>query len=204
MNTLDGEFYNTNRQNMEKNIKHNLADNIEGFTLYKNDKSPVFKKNVSESDNVKKVQIEYYKELNNYDVMVLNMVKNINNYNNNKMSLLERTKWEDMRDNISSKVKIQYDKLNYILSKIKNELDKLNKQELQLNEQLLEEYYILESSLKKYDSVYSKLHREKLMINYDTSLEEDGELNMKSYNRQYIIWSVIALGMTIGIVKIMK
>ena len=109
-----------------------------------------------------------------------------------------------MRDNISSKVKIQYDKLNYILSKIKNELDKLNKQELQLNEQLLEEYYILESSLKKYDSVYSKLHREKLMINYDTSLEEDGELNMKSYNRQYIIWSVIALGMTIGIVKIMK
>lgn len=204
MNTLDGEIYNTTRQTMEKNIKHNLADSIEGFTLYKNDKSPVFKKNVSESDNVKKVQIEYYKELNNYDVMVLNMVKNINNYNNNKMSPLERTKWEDMRDKISSKVKIQYDKLNRLLSQIKNELDKLNNQELQLNEQLLEEYYILESSLRKYDSVYSKLHREKLMINYDTSLEEDGELNMKSYNQQYIIWSVIALGMTIGIVKIMK
>jgi hypothetical protein len=204
MNTLDGEIYNTTRQTMEKNIKHNLADSIEGFTLYKNDKSPVFKKNVSESDNVKKVQIEYYKELNNYDVMVSNMVKNINNYNNNKMSPLERTKWEDMRDKISSKVKIQYDKLNRLLSQIKNELDKLNKQELQLNEQLLEEYYILESSLRKYDSVYSKLHREKLMINYDTSLEEDGELNMKSYNQQYIIWSVIALGMTIGIVKIMK
>ena len=204
MNTLDGEIYNTTRQTMEKNIKYNLADSIEGFTLYKNDKSPVFKKNVSESDNVKKVQIEYYKELNNYDVMVLNMVKNINNYNNNKMSPLERTKWEDMRDKISSKVKIQYDKLNRLLSQIKNELDKLNNQELQLNEQLLEEYYILESSLRKYDSVYSKLHREKLMINYDTSLEEDGELNMKSYNQQYIIWSVIALGMTIGIVKIMK
>lgn len=204
MNALDGEFYNTNRQNMEKNIKDNLADNIEGVTLYKNDKSPVFKKNVSESDNVKKIQIEYYKELNKYDDMVFNMVKNINNYNNHKMSPLERTKWEDIRDKMSSKVKIQYDRLNHILSQIKNELDKLNKQELQLNEQLLEEYYILESSLRKYDSVYSKLHREKIMINYDTSLEEDGELNMKSYNQQYIIWSVIALGMTIGIVKIMK
>jgi len=204
MNTLDGEIYNTTRQTMEKNIKHNLADSIEGFTLYKNDKSPVFKKNVSESDNVKKVQIEYYKELNNYDDMVFNMVKNINDYNNNKMSPLERTKWEDIRDKISSKVKIQYDKLNRLLSQIKTELDRLNKQELQLNEQLLEEYYILESSLRKYDSVYSKLHREKIMINYDTSLEEDGELNMKSYNQQYIIWSVIALGMTIGIVKIMK
>ena len=42
------------------------------------------------------------------------------------------------------------------------------------------------------------------MINYDTSLEEDGELNMKSYNQQYIIWTIIAVGMTIGIVKIMK
>lgn len=204
MNTLDGEIYNTTRQTMEKNIKHNLADSIEGFTLYKNDKSPVFKKNISESDNVKKVQIEYYKELNNYDVMVSNMVKNINNYNNNKMTPLERTKWEDIRDKISNKVRIQYDKLNRLLSQIKTELDRLNKQELQLNEQLLEEYYILESSLRKYDSVYSKLHREKIMINYDTSLEEDGELNMKSYNQQYIIWSVIALGMTIGIVKIMK
>ena len=204
MNTLDGEFYNTTRQTMENNIKHNLADSIEGFTLYKNDKSPVFKKNVSESDNVKKVQIEYYKELNKYDVMVSNMVKNIDNYNNNKMSPMKRTKWEDIRDKISSKVKIQYDKLNRLLSQIKSELDRLNKQELQLNEQLLEEYYILESSLRKYDSVYSKLHREKIMINYDTSLEEDGELNMKSYNQQYIIWSIIALGMTIGIVKIMK
>lgn len=204
MNTLDGEIYNTTRQTMEKNIKHNLADSIEGFTLYKNDKSPVFKKNVSESDNVKKIQIEYYKELNNYDVMVFNMIKNINNYNNNKMSPLERTKWEGRRDKISRKIKIQYDKLNRLLSQIKTELDSLNKQELQLNELLLEEYYVLETKLRKYDTVYSQLHREKMMINYDTSLEEDGELNMKGYNQQYIIWSVIALGMTIGIVKIMK
>lgn len=206
MNILDGEFYNTNRQIMEKSIKdtYNLADTIEGFTLYKNDKSPVFKKNVSESNNVKKIQNEYYKELNKYDNMVLNMVENISKYNNNKMSPVERTKWEGKRDKISRKIKIQYDKLNRILSQIKTELDTLNKQELQLNEQLLEEYYILETNLRKYDSVYSKLHREKMMINYDTSLEEDGELNMKSYNQQYILWSIIAVGMTIGIVKIMK
>ena len=206
MNILDGEFYNTNRQTMEKSIKDkdNLADTIEGFTLYKNDKSPVFKKNVSESNNVKKIQNEYYKELNKYDNMVLNMVENMSKYNNNKMSPVERTKWERKRDKISRKIKIQYDKLNRILSQIKTELDTLNKQELQLNEQLLEEYYILETNLRKYDSVYSKIHREKMMVNYDTSLEEDGELNMKSYNQQYILWSIIALGMTIGIVKIMK
>ena len=206
MNILDGEFYNTNRQIMEKSIKDkdNLADTIEGFTLYKNDKSPVFKKNVSESNNVKKIQNEYYKELNKYDDMVLNMVENMSKYNNNKLLPIERTKWERIRDKISRKIKIQYDKLNRILSQIKTELDTLNKKELELNEQLLEEYYILETNLKKYDSVYSKLHREKMMINYDTSLEEDGELNMKSYNQQYILWSILALGMTIGVVKIMK
>jgi hypothetical protein len=207
MNILDGEYYNTNRQTMENSIKDkdNLADTIEGFTLYKNDKSPVFKKNVSESNNVKKIQNEYYKELNKYDDMVLNMVENMSKYNNNNNLLpIERTKWERMRDKISRKIKIQYDKLNRLLSQIKTELDTLNKTELELNEQLLEEYYILETNLKKYDSVYSKLHREKLMINYDTSLEEDGELNMKSYNQQYILWSILALGMTIGVVKIMK
>ena len=206
MNILDGEYYNTNRQTMENSIKDkdNLADTIEGFTLYKNDKSPVFKKNVSESNNVKKIQNEYYKELNKYDDMVLNMVENMSKYNNNNLLPIERTKWERMRDKISRKIKIQYDKLNRLLSQIKTELDTLNKTELELNEQLLEEYYILETNLKKYDSVYSKLHREKLMINYDTSLEEDGELNMKSYNQQYILWSILALGMTIGVVKIMK
>ena len=58
MNILDGEYYNTNRQTMENSIKDkdNLDDTIEGFTLYKNDKSPVFKKNISESNNVKKIQ----------------------------------------------------------------------------------------------------------------------------------------------------
>jgi len=206
MNILDGEYYNTNRQTMENSIKDkdNLDDTIEGFTLYKNDKSPVFKKNISESNNVKKIQNKYYKELNKYDDMLLNMVENMSKYNNNKMLPIERTKWERMRDKISRKIKIQYDKLNRLLSQIKTELDKLNKKELELNEQLLEEYYILETNLKKYDSVYSKLHREKMMINYDTSLEEDGELNMKSYNQQYILWSILALGMTIGVVKIMK
>ena len=204
MNILDGEFYNANRQTMENNIKDNLADTIEGFTLYKNDKSPVFEKNESEKNNVKKIQNEYYRELNKYDDMVLNMVENINKYNDKKMSPVERTIWERRRDIISRKVKTQYDKLNSLLSQIKTELDTLNKQELQLNEKLLEEYYILETKLRKYDLVYSQLNREKMMIKYDSYLEEDGELNMKGYNQQYILWSIIALGMTIGVVKIMQ
>ena len=120
------------------------------------------------------------------------------------MSPVERTIWERRRDIISRKVKTQYDKLNSLLSQIKTELDTLNKQELQLNEKLLEEYYILETKLRKYDLVYSQLNREKMMIKYDSYLEEDGELNMKGYNQQYILWSIIALGMTIGVVKIMQ
>ena len=52
--------------------------------------------------------------------------------------------------------------------------------------------------------MYKEIKTAKKLLNHDTALEEDGELNMLSYNKQYIIWSILALGTTYGAMKLAK
>ena len=98
----------------------------------------------------------------------------------------------------------QYQKLTTILIEIKQKIQELSRTDLILNQRLLSEYTTLENRLKKYEQVYRDIKREKTLMSKNSAFEEDTELNMLSYNKQYIIWSILALGATFGAMKIMK
>jgi hypothetical protein len=98
----------------------------------------------------------------------------------------------------------QHQKLTTILIEIKQKIQELSRTDLILNQRLLSEYTTLENRLKKYEQVYREINREKTLMSKNSAFEEDTELNMLSYNKQYIIWSILALGATFGAMKIMK
>jgi len=52
--------------------------------------------------------------------------------------------------------------------------------------------------------VYKNIKISKKMGDHNSALEEDANLNMLSYNQQYILWSIVALGITIGAMKYIK
>ena len=101
-------------------------------------------------------------------------------------------------------INVQYDKLSSILNELKNKIQQLTRDDLVLNERLLSEHKLLENKLQKYEQTYKEIKREKYLIKADDAFQQDSELNMLSYNKQYIIWSILALGMTYGAMKYMK
>lgn len=98
----------------------------------------------------------------------------------------------------------QYNKLQEILNKIKEKIRELAGEDIKLNKGLMDEQKIMESRLKRYEQVYSQIGREKRLINRDSAMEEDATLNMLSSNKMYIIWSILALGLTFGVTKFTK
>ena len=90
------------------------------------------------------------------------------------------------------------------LNKLKNKIQQLTRDDLVLNERLLSEHKLLENKLQKYEQTYKEIKREKYLIKADGAFQQDSELNMLSYNKQYIIWSILALGMTYGAMKYIK
>ena len=98
----------------------------------------------------------------------------------------------------------QYSKLQEILNKIKEKIRELAGEDIKLNKGLMDEQKIMESRLKRYEQVYSQIGREKRLINRDSAMEEDATLNMLSSNKMYIIWSILALGLTFGVTKFTK
>lgn len=98
----------------------------------------------------------------------------------------------------------QYNKLQEILNKIKEKIRELAGEDIKLNKGLMDEQKIMESRLKRYEQVYSQIGREKRLINRDSAMEEDATLNMLSSNKIYIIWSILALGLTFGVTKFTK
>lgn len=101
-------------------------------------------------------------------------------------------------------INVQYKKLTSILIEIKQQIQDLSRTDLILNQKLLSEYMTLESRLEKYEQVYKEIKQEKKLMANNSAFDEDTELNMLSYNRQYIIWSILALGATFGAIKILK
>jgi len=69
---------------------------------------------------------------------------------------------------------------------------------------LLNEYKILKNRLNKYEQAYTNIKKSKKLGDHNSALEEDANLNMLSYNQQYILWSIVALGITIGAMKYIK
>jgi len=101
-------------------------------------------------------------------------------------------------------INAQYSKLQEILNKIKEKIRELAGEDIKLNKGLMDEQKIMESRLKRYEQVYSEIGREKRLINRDSAMEEDATLNMLSSNKMYIIWSILALGLTFGVTKFTK
>lgn len=101
-------------------------------------------------------------------------------------------------------INTQYKKLTAILDEMKQKIQQLTREDIVLNERLLDEHNMLQSKLKKYEQTYKELQLEKRTINVDSAFQEDRELNMLSYNKQYILWSMLALGIVFGTMRIMK
>ncbi len=98
----------------------------------------------------------------------------------------------------------EYKKLQAILLKIKNKIQILSRDDVKLNSHLNKEYDMLQGRLKKYEDTYEQIGRENNLIIEDGALKDDFELNMLSNNKKYIIWSIIALGITLGLTKVLK
>lgn len=98
----------------------------------------------------------------------------------------------------------QYLKLNLILEKIHKKIVELSAEDIKLNKGLLSEYKLLKQRLNKYEEVYKEIKLNKKLIHEDAAMEEDATLNMLSYNQTYILWSMLAMGITATAMKIMK
>ena len=98
----------------------------------------------------------------------------------------------------------QYLKLNLILEKIHKKIVELSAEDIKLNKGLLNEYKLLKQRLNKYEMVYKEIKLNKNLIQQNSAMEEDANLNMLSYNKKYILWSMLAIGVTATAMKIMK
>ena len=98
----------------------------------------------------------------------------------------------------------RYTQLNEILDEIHQKIIELSQEDLALNKKLLDEYNLLKRRLNTYEITYKEIQGRTKTISHYTALEDDSNLQMLSYNQKYILWSMLALGVTAGAMKIMK
>lgn len=98
----------------------------------------------------------------------------------------------------------QYQKLNNTLNLMRTKIETLTKTDVNLNKKLLKEYTLLKRNLQMYENTYKEIRKEHASTGMDAAFEEDSNLQMLSYNSKYIIWSILALGVTIGTMKMIK
>ena len=101
-------------------------------------------------------------------------------------------------------IKEQYNKLNMILDFIYEKIEILSKEDVKLNKRLLNEYTIMKNNLSKYEETHKEVKTKNALIPHFAALEEDSQIQMLSYNQKYILWSIIAIGITIGAMKVMR
>lgn len=98
----------------------------------------------------------------------------------------------------------QHKKLTEILNKMYKEIVKLSSQDSKLNKMLMNEYDLMKERLKRYDSIYNEIKSEKNRQFLNNAMEEDSNIQMMSDNQKYTLWSILAIGVTIAAIKIMK
>ena len=101
-------------------------------------------------------------------------------------------------------VNLQYKNLNAILEKMHSRIVQLGGEDVQLNNRLLGQYSLLKNRLQKYEQVYSSIEKTSKLTKHDAALEEDATLNMLSNDKQFLLWSIAAMGITVGALKFMK
>ena len=95
-------------------------------------------------------------------------------------------------------------KLEMQLQKIYKKIIDLSGENIELNKKLLKEHSLLEKRLAKYQDTYKQIGMERNLINRDSAMNEDAELNMLSRNKMYIMWSILAVGMAFAVTKFTK
>jgi|LauGreDrversion4_2_1035121.scaffolds.fasta_scaffold00204_3 hypothetical protein len=98
----------------------------------------------------------------------------------------------------------KYQKLNKLLDKMYAKITELTKLDVNLNKKLLSEHRLLKKNLQKYENTYKEIRNEDSLIQQNLALEDDANIQMLSYNTKYIIWSMLALGITIGTMRMLK
>ena len=101
-------------------------------------------------------------------------------------------------------VNLQYKNLNAILEKMHSRIVQLGGEDVQLNNRLLGQYSLLKNRLQKYEQVYSSIEKTSKLTKHDAALEENATLNMLSNDKQFLLWSIAAMGITVGALKFMK
>jgi hypothetical protein len=101
-------------------------------------------------------------------------------------------------------IKNQYNKLASILEQIHQKIVELSRKDVKLNKRLLNEYKTLKERLNTYEHTYKEIRTNAKSVKHNDAIEEDSNLQMLSYNQKYILWSMLALGTTIGTMKMMK
>ena len=97
-----------------------------------------------------------------------------------------------------------YNKLNAILDKIYERISVFSKEDVKLNERLLNEYKLMKNNLSKYESTYKEVKEKNSLVPHFNALEEDSQIQMLSYNQKYILWSMLTIIITVGAMKVMK
>lgn len=92
-------------------------------------------------------------------------------------------------------VKGQYSKLQNILAKMHAKIVEISKEDKTMNEQLMNEYNLLQTKLNKYEKTYKEIRDIHKLSQHTSALYEDATLQMNSRNSKFIIWSILALSM---------
>jgi len=90
-------------------------------------------------------------------------------------------------------VKSQYAKLQSILSTMRTQIDEISKEDSSMNEQLMNEYNLLQINLNKYEKTYKEIRDVHRLSKHSSALYEDSTLQMNSRSSKLIIWSILAL-----------
>ena len=154
---------------------------------------PVIEKNMDDYEELKYIQLDFNRELQEYNQAVKDLVENEKTGQINHVT----------RKNIDY-INSSYKKLNSILDAMYNNIIELSQEDIRLNNKLLSEYNTLKNRLNKYKKVYKQIEFNKKLLKETHAMDEDSNLQMLSYNQKYILWSMIALGVTASAVKIMK
>lgn len=154
---------------------------------------PVIEKNMDDYDELKNIQLEFNRELQEYNQAIKDLVEN------EKSGRVNYVRWRYI-DYINN----SYKKLNSIINTMYDKIMELTQEDIILNNKLLSEYNILKNRLNTYEKVYKEIKFNKNMMKETRAMNEDSNLQMLSYNQKYILWSIVALGVTAGAVKLMK
>lgn len=92
-------------------------------------------------------------------------------------------------------VKGQYLKLQNILVKMHAKIAEISKEDKTMNEQLMNEYNLLQTKLNQYEKTYKEIRDVHKLSKHTSVLYEDSTLQMNSRNGKFIIWSILALSM---------